>query len=239
MVKFLTTTNTSAKIEKIIQQAKKEVTLITAYLKLAQTFYDRLIEADYRNVNIRLVYGKEEKLKKEDLEKIKKLKNLELRFCENLHAKCYFNENLMVLTSMNLHQFSQSNNREMGVLIKLEDKNDEELFLNAKKEADLIINASIKIDTLNSESRGEGKETKLELNAVEQKLYKGLKSFRFKTSEKEHLPAYMVFRDKELKNIAIQQPKTKEELLNIKGIAIKKYEKYGEEVLKIVNKFRD
>ena len=72
MVKFLTTTNTSAKIEKIIQQADKEVTLITAYLKLTQTFYDRLIEADKRNVNIRLIYGKEEKLKQKDLEKIEK-----------------------------------------------------------------------------------------------------------------------------------------------------------------------
>ena len=139
---------------------------------------------------------------------------------------------------MNLHQFSQSNNREMGVLIKREDKNDEELFLNAKKEANLIINASIKIDTLNSKGRDKENEVELELNAVEQKLYKGLKSFRFKTSEKENLPAYMVFRDIELKNIAIQQPKTKEELLNIKGIAVKKYEKYGEEVLKIVEKFR-
>ena len=239
MVKFLTTTNTSAKIIKIIQQAKEEITLITPYIKLAQTFYDRLIEADQRNVNIRLVYGKEEKLKQEDFEKIKKLKNLELRFCENLHAKCYFNENLMVLTSMNLHQFSQSNNREMGVLIKREDKNDEELFCNAKKEAELIINASIKNDTFNSEGRGEEKEAEIELNAVEQKLYKGLKSFRFKASKKENVPAYMVFRDKELKTIAIQQPKTKEELLNINGIAIKKYEKYGEDVLKLVNKFRD
>ena len=239
MVKFLTTTNTSAKIEKIIKQAEKEITLITAYLKLAQTFYDRLIEADERNVNIMLVYGKEEKLKQKDLEKIKKLKNLELRFCENLHAKCYFNENLMVLTSMNLHQFSQSNNREMGVLIKRGDKNDEELFRNAKEEANLIINASIKIDTLNSEGRDEEKAAEMVLNAVEQKLYKGLRSFRYKTSEKEKVPAYMVFRDIELKNIAIQQPKTKEELLNIKGIAIKKYEKYGEIILKIVDEFRD
>ena len=47
----------------------------------------------------------------------------------------------------------------------------------------------------------------------------------------------MVFHDTHLKNIASQQPKTKEEFLNIKGIAIKKYEKYGEDVLKIVNDF--
>jgi len=34
MAKFLTTLETSAKIEKIIRQAKKELTLITPYLKL-------------------------------------------------------------------------------------------------------------------------------------------------------------------------------------------------------------
>jgi phosphatidylserine/phosphatidylglycerophosphate/cardiolipin synthase-like enzyme len=141
MAKFLTTLETSAKIEKIIRQAKEELTLITPYLKLTQIFYDRLIEANDRNVKIKLIYGKEE-LNSKDLELLKGLDNLELYFCENLHAKCYLNENLMVITSMNLHEFSQANNREMGVQIKLEE--DTELFNNAKKEASYIIKASIK-----------------------------------------------------------------------------------------------
>lgn len=141
MAKFLTTLETSAKIEKIIRQAKKELTLITPYLKLTHIFYDRLIEADNRNVKIKLIYGKEE-LNSEDLERLKELKNLELYFCENLHAKCYFNENLMVISSMNLHEFSQTNNREMGVKIKFEE--DPELFNDAKNEATSIIKASIK-----------------------------------------------------------------------------------------------
>ena len=141
MAKFLTTLETSAKIERIIRQAQKELTLITPYLKLTQIFIDRLIEADNRNVKIKLIYGKEE-LDSNDLEQIKKLKNLELYFCENLHAKCYFNENLMVISSMNLHEFSQTNNREMGVQIKLEE--DPELFNDAKNEAGSIIKASIK-----------------------------------------------------------------------------------------------
>ena len=68
MVKFLTTSNTSAKIVKIMKEADRELTLITPYIRLAQIFYDRLIEADNRNVNITLVYGKEKKLKQEDLE---------------------------------------------------------------------------------------------------------------------------------------------------------------------------
>lgn len=140
MAKFLTTLETSARIERIIRQANEELTLITPYLKLTHIFYDRLIEADNR-VKIKLIYGKEE-LNSDDLERIKGLKNLELYFCENLHAKCYFNENLMVISSMNLHEFSQTNNREMGVQIKLDE--DPELFNDAKNEAISIIKASVK-----------------------------------------------------------------------------------------------
>ncbi len=141
MTKFLTTLETSAKIEKIIRKANKELTLITPYLKLTQIFHDRLVEAGSRNIKIRLIYGKEE-LNPDELESLKELKNLELYFCENLHAKCYFNENLMVISSMNLHEFSQTNNREMGVQIKLEE--DSELFNDAKNEAISIIEASKK-----------------------------------------------------------------------------------------------
>ena len=141
MTKFLTTLETSAKIEKIIRQAEKELTLITPYLKLTHIFHDRLVDAGTKNIKIKLVYGKEE-LNPEDLESLKELKNLDLYFCENLHAKCYFNENLMVISSMNLHEFSQTNNREMGVQIKLEE--DTALFNDAKNEAISIIKASIK-----------------------------------------------------------------------------------------------
>ena len=168
----------------------------------------------------------------------KELKHLGLYFCENLHAKCYFNENLMVITSMNLHEFSQTNNREMGVLIKREEEKDHELFMDAKNEADFIIHASeTKINRLHSESKDGRKELDFILNEDEQKLFNLLKSFRYKASERERILPYMVFHDTDLKYIAKLRPKTKEELLNIKGIAIRKYEKYGEGVLKIVNEF--
>jgi len=64
-----------------------------------------------------------------------------------------------------------------------------------------------------------------------------LKSFRFKLSEEEAIPAYKIFHDSVLKNMAKQRPKTKKKLLQISGVGNKKYDKYGEEVLKIVNKF--
>ena len=237
MAKFLTTLESLPKIERIIRQAKKEVTIITPYLKLTQIFYNRLREADNRKVNIRFIYGKKEELNSKDLDKIKKLKHLGLYFCKNLHAKCYFNEDLMVITSMNFHEFSQTNNWEMGVLIKLKD--DPEIFNNAKKEAISIIQASeIKIDTLKSDIKSDTIQPKIVLDAEEQKLFTLLRSFRYKMSEKENVPAFRVFHDTELKDIARQRPKTKEELLNIKGIANRKYEKYGIEILKIVNDFK-
>lgn len=43
-------------------------------------------------------------------------------FCENLHTKCYLNENEAIVTSMNLYEFSQVNNQEMGIYVtKTED----------------------------------------------------------------------------------------------------------------------
>lgn len=141
MAKFLTTLETSARIERIIRTAKKELTLITPYLKLTQIFFERLKDADTRGVKLKLIYGKEE-LDTNELRRLKELQDLELYFCENLHAKCYFNEDLMVITSLNLHEFSQTNNREMGVIIKRE--KDSELFNEGVLESSSIIQASVR-----------------------------------------------------------------------------------------------
>lgn len=66
---------------------------------------------------------------------------MQLFFCENLHAKCYFNEEMMVITSLNLYEYSIKNNREMGVLIKKE--KDPNLYRDAVKEVNSIIQDSI------------------------------------------------------------------------------------------------
>ncbi|MBA7501068.1 Ribonuclease D [subsurface metagenome] len=97
-----------------------------------------------------------------------------------------------------------------------------------------------KIDNLNSSKNGEKKANiEVKLSPEDEKLFKILKSFRFRLSEEENIPAYMIFHDSALKYIAKQRPKTKEELLQISGIGNKKYDKYGEETLKIVNQFTD
>jgi hypothetical protein len=61
-----------------------------------------------------------------------------LYFLPNLHAKCYFNEDRMVITSMNMYEFSEKHNREMGVLLEAR----EPAYAEALLEVDSIIAAA-------------------------------------------------------------------------------------------------
>ena len=142
MAKFLTTNWVSSYIEEIIINAKKEVYLVSPYLQLSQSFVERLQDAQDHNVKITIVFGKSD-LKSSEMDILKGLSNLTLYFSKNLHAKCYFNESSMVITSMNMYEFSEKNNREMGVYIT--NSEDKELYEDALKETISIINSCDKV----------------------------------------------------------------------------------------------
>ena len=155
MPEFLTTHATAAKIENIILDSSKTLVLVSPYIRLSTTLFRRLKDADERGVKIIVVYGKEA-LKIEEKKQLESLKNLKLFFCERLHTKCYFNDDSMVITSMNLFDFSEKNNREMGVLFKrLEDVS---IFKDAIREVQSIIKESEK-ETRNPDHFQEFKTT--------------------------------------------------------------------------------
>jgi len=139
MAEFLTTNGTSYHIENIIIDAKSELVLVSPYLQISKTFYERLKDASNKGVRIKIIYGKDE-LKPNERNSLAELKNVELFFFENLHAKCYFNETKMVITSMNMYEFSEKNNREMGVLI--DHSTDKNLFEMAVNETRSIVQSS-------------------------------------------------------------------------------------------------
>ncbi len=157
MAEFLTTQGTSYHIENIITSAKKDIILISPYLQFSKTLFERLKDADNRNVEITLIYGKDE-LKPSERSKLQQLKNLTIYFCENLHAKCFFNEESMVITSMNMYEFSEKNNREMGVLIRAKD--DENVFREALREAQSIARSSIKEELSRPKGKPYSRRTK-------------------------------------------------------------------------------
>lgn len=64
-------------------------------------------------------------------------------FCKNLHAKCFLNESEALITSMNLYEFSQVNNEEMGVVVSKE--TDPTLYAAVYEEAMRLIRVSDEI----------------------------------------------------------------------------------------------
>lgn len=138
MAEFLTTKAIAFHIEEIIKTAKEHICIITPYLKLSNTFYERLYEASGKGLDIDFVYGKTE-LTKHDKELINSL-NINIYFKENLHAKCYMNEESALVTSMNLHSFSEGNNREFGILINR--KTDKKAYLGCIDEMKSVLATS-------------------------------------------------------------------------------------------------
>ena len=147
MAKFLTTDGISSEITNIIKNARSQVTLITPYLKVSNILFERLKDADRQSKKINLVYGKDE-LKPDEKGKLQQLDNLSLHFSKDLHAKCYYNEECMVIASMNLHEYSQQHNKEMGVLLSL--KEDYYVFNEALTEAKFILNGAEKYSLIRS-----------------------------------------------------------------------------------------
>jgi phosphatidylserine/phosphatidylglycerophosphate/cardiolipin synthase-like enzyme len=139
MADFLTTSGTSHHIENIIMEARAKLVLVSPYLKLSKTFFERLKDASGKGVVIKIIYGKDE-LKPNERNSLAELKNAELYYFQNLHAKCFFNESKMVITSMNMYEFSEKTNREMGILI--DRNNDKELFEKAMNQTFSILKSS-------------------------------------------------------------------------------------------------
>jgi phosphatidylserine/phosphatidylglycerophosphate/cardiolipin synthase-like enzyme len=139
MAEFLTTSGTSFYIEKIILESSRKLVLVSPYLKLSKILYERLKDSSIRGTRITIIYGKDE-LKPNEYNSLAELKNVSLYYFDNLHAKCYFNESMMVITSMNMYEFSEKTNREMGVLIDC--VKDKELFEKAKMETESIIQSA-------------------------------------------------------------------------------------------------
>jgi phosphatidylserine/phosphatidylglycerophosphate/cardiolipin synthase-like enzyme len=156
MAKFLNTSATNYYLEELIKDARDRLILISPFLKLNDRMKELLSDKNRLKIDVRVVYGKSE-LQPEEINWLKELTYIRTSFCKNLHAKCYLNEELCIITSLNLYEFSQVNNNEMGVLIRRSD--DAELYKDAYEEAQRIIRISdevrISLERVPSESENE------------------------------------------------------------------------------------
>lgn len=139
MAKFLNTSATNYFLEELIKSAADRLILISPFLKLNDRVKELLADKNRLKIDVRIVYGKSE-LQPEEIGWLNELAYVRTSYCKNLHAKCYLNEELCIVTSLNLYEFSQVNNNEMGVLIRRNE--DAELYREAYEEAQRIIRVS-------------------------------------------------------------------------------------------------
>lgn len=142
MAKFLDTTGVSYHLQQLINQAQDTLILISPYLKINERLRQSLDDKDRMKIDIRVIYGKNE-LQPDQINWLRSLKFVRTSFCENLHAKCYLNEREAIITSMNLYEFSQVNNQEMGIYVTKAD--DPQLYEEIYNEARRLIRISEEI----------------------------------------------------------------------------------------------
>ncbi len=139
MPKFLNTSATNYYLEELIKNAKDRLILISPFLKINDRIRELLEDKNRLKIDVRIVYGKSE-LHPQEINWLKSLTFVRTSFCKNLHAKCYLNEEIAIITSLNLYDFSQVNNNEMGILLTRE--GDPDCFRDAYEEAQRIVRIS-------------------------------------------------------------------------------------------------
>ena len=121
MVEFLTTEGVSDRLTNIIREAEEFIWLVSPFINPSDRLKERIYDAQKAGVQVNLIYGKKQRQRGKE-EWFTSREWISTYYYEELHAKCYLNESKALLTSMNLVEYSEQNNREMGILISRKDE---------------------------------------------------------------------------------------------------------------------
>ena len=75
-------------------------------------------------------------------------------------------------------------------------------------------------------------------NIEETEIFKELKAYRLTKSREENIKPYFIYNNNQLKDLISKIPTNIEELQEISGFSEIKVNKYGEDILRIVGKFK-
>jgi hypothetical protein len=153
MGEFLTGKRLKNKIVDIIEGAEKELTIVSPYITLHPYYQNSLDnKASNKCLYTTIIYRKGENYKKQphlspnDLEFLKHLKKVAIYANHHLHAKLYANESGMLVTSMNLYEFSQKNNNiEFGIYYpngQFENRQDIKIRANIRQTVQKVLKGS-------------------------------------------------------------------------------------------------
>ena len=123
MAELCTRKRCVAEIEDIVRGARERIVLVSPYIKADEDIVERL-KRKTEDVEVVVIYGKDKH--QPQAKSLFEARGVTKIFVKDLHSKCYLNEDKALVTSMNLYEYSQNNNEEMGVLVTR--KADKELY---------------------------------------------------------------------------------------------------------------
>jgi hypothetical protein len=117
---FLFNTDLVHALEKLISNSDKKLLLISPFIDLDKRVQDILSEKKQKHdFELRVLFGKNENriyksVKSDSMEFLMSFPNVEIRYCDRLHAKYYQNDYEYMISSMNLYDYSLAKNIEVG-----------------------------------------------------------------------------------------------------------------------------
>ncbi|WP_229809809.1 DNA helicase RecQ [Formosimonas limnophila] len=75
------------------------------------------------------------------------------------------------------------------------------------------------------------------LSDLEKSIFNALRSWRFDTAKNHNVPAYVIFHDATLREIALEKPMHVSDLRGLSGIGDKKLDNYGAAIVEVVTQF--
>jgi len=116
MAKFLNTSGVSYYLEELIKNTTNRIILISPYLQFNDRIKEHIQSLSSQKREIKIIF-RENNLQADEHNWLVGQARVKTLICKNLHAKCYINDSEAIITSMNLYEFSQVNNNEMGIYI--------------------------------------------------------------------------------------------------------------------------
>jgi len=133
-----------------------------------------------------------------------------------------------VMNFLMLNGYLFLTNEEYATL-RLTEKSHEihELFMKVAKERE--------ISSKNSSKTSTKKSKKLEdMGDINLDIFEALRALRMEIAREEHMPPYIIFSDKSLKDMCIKLPINLQEFLEVSGVGQNKCDKYGERFIEVI-----
>lgn len=214
--------------------SKAYPTILQQYNEALESIENEIITISNKfKVQVNNIFDNEEALQ----ERVKSAANYFLTKCEHIVKDILDNTNIESDSKEVTKAFSESyENCYTELLLKLNTLQD---TANDGFDIPTYLNTKIKIYTDKTKSslkyRFKKNTTNSELNHP--RLYGIIKEWRQAEAVQRDVPVYSILHNKTIVEIANILPCTKQELLKIGGIGKVKYEKYGEELLDIINTY--